>query len=306
MRLWKKTALALSALVLLLSASGCAMAAQQAMNRENCYALYFQLRDLDDAGGEDAIRAESSGISKQDGRDSRQLAEAMLELLLDDPVDDALRSPFPAGTAIRSVTVQDGRAAVDLSMAYSSLSGVHLSMADYCVALTLTQLPDVRTVSITVGGQELAYRGVQILRAKDVLFSTTEDVVGTVDVTLYFLNEGGGLTGEPRTLNLYEGDTQAGTLVRALLDGPAESGLSPSLPEDFSIQAMWMEDGVCCVNLSSDMIASLPPGRTAHAALRALAKSLLSLKSVDAVRFLLDGQSAAAIGGMDVSHLIER
>ena len=66
----------------------------------------------------------------------------------------------------------------------------------------------IAVVGITVRGQELAYRDTQTFTARDVLLSSNEDVIGTVPVTLYFLNEAGKLAPEERTLDLYEGDTQ--------------------------------------------------------------------------------------------------
>ena len=297
------TAVLLSAAVLL--ASGCAMAAQQVMAQEDTYDLYFQVRDLEHAGGGDAIGTESSSIEKRSGRPAGELAESMVILLLDGPQNEALKSPFPSGTNLQSVTVEGTRAVVDLTMAYSTLSGVALTMADYCMTLTLTQLPEIQTVSVTVGGQELAYRSAQSFNARDVLFSSTEDVVGTVDVTLYFLNERGGLTGEERTLNLYEGDTQAETLIRSLMNGPEEKGLSAVIPEGFDVQTVLLEEDVCYVNLSSSMLEALPEGTELRFAIRSLARSLLSLESVEAVRFLVNGEAVDSIGGVNVSRVIE-
>ena len=80
-------------------------------------------------------------------------------------------------------------AKVDLSSNYRSLSGVALTLADYAITLTLTQLPQIAIVSITVRGQDLAYRDTQTFTARDVLLSSNEDVIGTVPATLYFLDE---------------------------------------------------------------------------------------------------------------------
>jgi len=299
----KLTAILLCAAVLF--TSGCAMAAQQVMAQEDTYDLYFQVRELDDASGGDAIGTESSPIEKRSGRPAEELAESMVTLLLDGPEDESLKSPFPTGTSLQSVTVEGSRAVVDLTMAYSTLSGVALTIADYCMTLTLTQLPEIQTVSITVGGQELAYRSTQSFSARDVLFSSTEDVVSTADVTLYFLNERGGLTGEERTLYLYEGDTLGETLVRTLMDGPEEKGLSSALPEGFTVQTVLVEEDVCYVNLSSSMLEELQEGTVLRPAIRALARSLLSLESVEAVRFLVNGEAVDSIGGVDVSQVIE-
>lgn len=285
--------------------AGCAMAAQQAMSQEDTYELYFQVRELDAAGGGDAVGTERSTLEKGSGQAAQETAEAMVSLLLDGPQDESLVSPFPAGTGLQSVTVEGSHAVVDLTKAYSTLSGVALTMADYCVTLTLTQLPEIQTVSITVGGQELAYRSTQDFSARDILFASTEDVVGTVDVTLFFLNDRGGFAEEERTLNLYEGETQAEKLVRALLEGPEDKELLTAFPEGFSVQTVWIEEDVCYVNLSSAMLEGLPEGASLRPAIRSLARSLLTLESVEAVRFLVNGEAAESIGGVDVSRVIE-
>lgn len=79
---------------------------------------------------------------------------------------------------------------------------------------------------ITVAGRELDYRSRQVFLARDILAVPKEDVVGTVDASLYFVNCDGALTAEARTLNLYEGDTQVSAVVRALENGPETKGLS--------------------------------------------------------------------------------
>ena len=85
---------------------------------------------------------------------------------------------------------------------------MELTLADQAITLTLTQLPDILSVQITVRGQELAYRSKQVFTARDVLVAPEGDVVGTAEVTLYFPDESGVLQPEERTLELYEGDTQ--------------------------------------------------------------------------------------------------
>ncbi len=301
----RMTALTLAALAVL--SAGCALLSRETAEAQepDTYDLYFQVRDLEAAGGADAIAAVPCGVQRQDGREAEVLAEELVGLLLQGPPDEAYKSPFPTGTSLRSVRVEDGRAVVDMSSAYRALSGVGLTMADYCVALTLTQIPRVETVSVTVGGRELAYRGEQDFSEGDVLFSSTEDVVGTVDVTLYFLDGRGALAGESRTLDLYEGDTQAETLVRALLAGPENRDLTSALPEGFGLQAVWMEEDVCCVNLTSSMLDGLPADAAITPAVQALSRSLLTLEPVEAVRFLRDGQTVDRIRDAQVDRLFE-
>ncbi|MDY3281460.1 GerMN domain-containing protein [Dysosmobacter sp.] len=276
--------------LLLVLPVGYVLGSRETPEQPGTYNLYYRLRDLEGAGGGDAVAPEPSEVPMDTRLAPEESARLLLERLLAGPASENLVTPFPSGTALLDLTVAGTQAKADLSRAYSALSGVELSLADYCIALTLTQIPGIRTVSVTVNGQDLAYRSNQVFRLRDVLLSTTEDVVGTVDVTLYFLSESGALVGEERTLDLYEGDTRAETLVRALLSGPETKGLTSAIPEGFDVRSIRVEDGECFVNLASSMLSALPAEADLRQAVRALSESLVSLETVDGVRLLVDGE----------------
>ena len=172
--------------------SGCARGGES--QQGTAYSLYFLEADLESVPGGDALRAETVYLEEDLG--TTALAEALVERLLEGPSDATLENPIPAGTSLLSLELNGAYAKVDLSSNYRSLSGVALTLADYAITLTLTQLPQIAIVSITVRGQDLAYRDTQTFTARDVLLSSNEDVIGTVPATLYFLDEEGRLTPE--------------------------------------------------------------------------------------------------------------
>lgn len=279
-------------LMLSLTATGCAYAAVTGQD-EAAYELYFREADLSHAPGGDALRAETIYLDEEEQQGVDQVAQALMEELLAGPTDETLVSTIPAGTTLLSLELDGARALVDLSSAYSTLSGVELTLADYAIALTLTQLPEIASVSITVRGQELAYRTTQRFSPRDVLRSSTEDVVGTVAAELYFRDSRGGLVPEERTLELYEGDTQVAVVLQGLEEGPQDRSLLPVIPEGFRPKAVWLEEDVCYVNLSSALLEELPEETEMAPVLRAMAASLKSLDTVEEVRFLVDGEYAA-------------
>ena len=258
----------------------------------SAYALYFVERDLRSADGGDALRSEERTL-EDSGLSTEELAAALVTELLKGPADPTLKSPFPKGTALLSAEQKGTELRVDLSAAYSTLSGVGLSLADYAITLTLTQLPDVARVRITVAGRELDYRSRQVFLARDILTVPK-------DASLYFVNGDGALTAEARTLNLYEGDTQVSAVVRALENGPETKGLSAVLPEGFKVRKVWLEEEICYVSLSSALLEGQPEPETLSQAVLALEQSLLSLESVEEVRFLVDGELADTYGPIDL------
>ena len=148
----------------------------------------------------------------------------------------------------------------------------------------------------------MAYREVQSFSARDLLLSTNEDVVGTVAVTLYFQNEEGRLVPTDMELKLYEGDTQAGAVIKALEEGPEEKGLRPVFPEAFRVKSAWLEEDACYVNLSSAVLPELTDEQALLTAVRALVQSLCSLESVDEVQFLVDGEFTRSYGAVPVAE----
>lgn len=282
---------------LVLLAIGCAVGTATVRQEPEgtAYQLYFLERTLADADGGDALRAEERAIDDT-GCTAEETARLLLEALLRGPKDPLLESPFPKGTSLVSAERVGTELRVDLSAAYGGLSGVELSLADYAITLTLTQLPDVARVRITVLGEELDYRSRQVFLSRDVLLAPKEDVVSTVAVLLYFPDGDGVLTEEKRTLNLYEGDTQGGAVIRALENGPETKGLQSALPEGFKVRKVWAEEGVCYVSLSSALLEGRPDPAALTLAIDALERSLLSLESVEEVRFLVDGEFADAYG----------
>ena len=278
----------LALLAALVAFASCAKSAQE--DEESGYALYF-LSDLDTSGGGDAIAASSLRFTPGEAMRTEDCVRGRMELLLAGPDEAALHSPITEGTALRSLKVSGRRAEIDLSAQYARLSGIDLSLADYCITLTLSQLPNVNAVSITANGSELPYRKTQVLLSADTLLSSRESGLRPITVQLYFLDsETGELRAEQQTLALYEGQTRVNALLEALAQGPEDDSLLSLLPEDFSVVSSRIENGVCYLSIPANV--SLPEDEGTRALLfGSLEKSILSLSGVDEVQILIEGES---------------
>ena len=101
--------------------------------------------------------------------------EALMDELLAGPEGQELTSPFPTGARLLDWSLEAGELRLDLSEQYGGLTGVDLTVADACLALTLCQIPDVETVYVTVEGSEIPYRPIQRLTLEDVLLSAGQE-----------------------------------------------------------------------------------------------------------------------------------
>ncbi len=289
------------AALLLLSALTFAACAQKARLPQGNYRLYL-VSQAESARGADAI-AEYGVEIADESCTTQELARKLLEALLLPPEDPLLLSPFPSGTQVQEVSISGKRAYVDFSANYGRLSGIDLSLADYCVALTLTQLDGVNAVTITANGREIPYRRTQLLTAADPLLGSREDTLRPITVQLYFLDtQTNELRAQQQTLALYEGQPRVDALLEALLAGPeSDDTLAPLLSADFSVLSARIEDDICYLNLPGDVL--LPEDvQTQRLAITSLVRSLCSLTGVEQVQILVDGEAAPTLGTLTVSE----
>ena len=259
---------------------------------ENSYTIYYPAAELRDVPGEDAIVARTVQLPDADTLTQEELAQRLLQRLLADV-------PMPGGTTLLSLSVLGNWARVDFSRQYARLAGIDLTLADYCVTLTLTQLDGVNAVSITSGGRELPYRETQTLTAADPLLSMREDALRPITVSLYFLDPtSGALRAEKRALALYEGQTRVNALLEALAQGPESGALAALLPEEFTVLSARVEEGTCYLNLPSDADLGISPRQTVES----LVLSLCSLDTVERVQIVVDGEIAAQLNGVNVGE----
>lgn len=279
----KKTlAPALAVILLLALAFGCAPAAEE---RDEGLKLWFPV-DLT----QETLTAAVDACPYR-GED-RSIPALLSALLAGPPAEEfGLKSPFPQGTRVLSWSLENRVANVELSPAYAGLVGVDLTLADACVVLTLTQLPGVDGVRVTASGGGQSYRERQTLYPEDVLFSGAEEVPVEVAASLYFRREGGDSLGfEVRTFRLTEDKLPAKAVLTALIAGPEERGLEALLPPELTVRSAWVENGLCCADLSAALLTIPEEGGQRELAIRSIVETLRSMDTVDQVQLLIDGE----------------
>ena len=273
---------------------------------DRTYLKLYYPADLEENRGSDAIDHVNIAWDDMAQKDVQTQAEQVLALLMGECSANNFTVPLPHGTLLRSCSVKNGIAHVDFSDVYGTLSGMELTIADYCVALSLTQIVGVEQVSITVAGRELAYRDSNRFTAKDVLFSSTGEPVRTLNTWLYFPDEQGQLIGEKRELTLHEGQVRCGVVMDALLAGPEDEALQPLLPKDFAVLTVRLDEGICYLNLPSADADLLPKEEAAQQMMmQGIVNSLCAISGVRQVQILQDGMLISRFGLLDVSQPLQ-
>lgn len=318
---------ALLALLLLMTASGCGESANGAEDADTVWngvedeedkteeaSAYLRLYCPTDtgeknksAGGGDAV----TGIPVPweqvtgDDRGRQQQAQYIMELLLGGCTDPDFISPMPEGTQVLSCTVTGGTVSVDLSSEYEQLAGVERTIADYCITLSMMQLAGILAVRITAEGRASADRTTEVYTSEEVLLTSPEDIVRTVKVQLYFPNTAGVLVGEERRLTVYEGETVAQAIVKALMEQPQDryADLQPLLPEGFAVLSASLEGSTCFLNLSGSVVSLLPDSSSEqNLMIQGLVDSLCSMEEVSQVQIMVDGEYQMLLGSVPISR----
>lgn len=289
----RKAAVKLLSVVLALAL--CAGCAPPAAPREEGLRLWFPTQGRQLTAALDSCSYEGEAT----------VPDMLSALLAGPPVEETgLTRSIPNETRVLSWSVEHRVANVELSADYAELVGVELTMADYCITLTLAQLPGIDGVRVTASGAGQSYRDRHVLYPGDVLFSGAEEVPVEVTAALYFRREGGDSLGfELRVFRLTEDKAPAKAVLEALIAGPEEEGLVPLLPSGLTVRSAWVDSGVCCADLSGQMLELRPEERAP--AINSIVETLCSLDTVEQVQLLIEGESVEEFGGMDLSQPLQ-
>ena len=113
----------------------------------------------------------------REGAEYRNDLELMLDIYLHGPLDKAYVSPYPVGTTLRQLTLEGTAASVVLSDHFASLTGMDLSLACACMTMTVMELTDAESVTIsTESGLPDGMEAVTMTRSDLILVDTATPV----------------------------------------------------------------------------------------------------------------------------------
>ena len=115
---------------------------------EDEHTLFYYLRSE-----ETILYGEPDGLIAPLSREltgSGQL-DTTLQLYMEGPNEENFRSPFPKGTYLLSTIQRDDMLVVVLSREFSTLSGIHLTLAGACLTATCHDLTGLTRVQVRSG-----------------------------------------------------------------------------------------------------------------------------------------------------------
>ncbi|GHU95642.1 hypothetical protein FACS1894208_08810 [Clostridia bacterium] len=197
---------------------------------------------------------------------------------------------LPDGISCEAAEFDDGLLTLTLSEAYLTLAGLQKTLADACLTLTLTELPDVEAVSI----------GGAVFAARDFLLSEQLSETPTAEFELYRIDTAAQrLISVRKRFVLREGELIEQCLYDELLSsGDSERQVS-IIPEHTKLLSSEISDGVLTLTLSSEFItAASTEDWMRSLTLRGIVYAFTALEYVDGVTLLVDGLPLSGYGDM--------
>ena len=280
--------------------TGCTVIGQKDEPETGEYGLWYAVDDRREG-------ADHSAAVEFEPRSWKELPSAknLLNSLFAGPESPGLVSPFPRGVKVLDLRVDadSDTVYVNLSEQYGSLLGFDLTVADYCIVMTLCQIPGVDNVRILVEGEPIPYRGRQNMKDTDLLLSDMGEPSETFLAVLYFPDRDNlGLITEYRQVE--RSDVSAvETVMTELLRGPEEAQANQALPVGTQILGFSVSGTVCQVDLSAEFVENAPQegqGTTLYA----LVNTLCSLGGISQVRILVEGVPLQDYHGLTVNNPI--
>lgn len=132
-------------IALLLTLTLCCLGCQSKNDTQHAF-YYLRTEETIAYGKEDALIA---AVPQEFGPDME--LDTIVQLYLEGPVEEKLRSPFPRGTYLLSTAADDETLTLVLSPEFSTLDGIQLTLAGACLAATCRDLTGFEKIQVHSG-----------------------------------------------------------------------------------------------------------------------------------------------------------
>lgn len=233
-----------------------------------------------------------------EGATTKEMIVEVLTLLCSVPENKELKATLSGGINIINYSLEGEQVTVSLGEKYKELSRTTEVLTRAALVRSLTEIPGVTYVMITVGGEpltDLAGNALGIMTADMFVDNEGEQMNSYEKVTicLYFANESGdSLIPINRELvhNIDVSNISMEKLiVEQLIAGPTNDESYPTINPQTKLLGVTVKDGICYVNLDSSFLTPVN-NVTSDVTIYSIANSLVELSNVNKVQISIDGK----------------
>lgn len=230
--------------------------------------------------------------------DTKDMIVEVLTLLCSVPDNKELKATLTSGINIITYSYDGEQVIVSLGEKYKELSGTTEVLTRAALVRSLTNIPDVNYVMLTVNGESLTDLSGNAIGAMtaDMFVNNAgtqvEKVESKVTLRLYFANEtGDGLVAVNRELT-HNADLSnvpmEKLVVEQLISGPASDETFPTVNPDTKLVNITVKDGVCYLTFDSTMLTAVN-NVTTDVTIYSIVNSLVELSNINKVQISIDG-----------------
>ena len=230
--------------------------------------------------------------------DTKDMIVEVLTLLCSVPDNKELKATLTSGINIITYSYDGEQVIVSLGEKYKELSGTTEVLTRAALVRSLTNIPDVNYVMLTVNGESLTDLSGNAIGAMtaDMFVNNAGTQVGQVEskvtLRLYFANEtGDGLVAVKRELT-HNADLSnvpmEKLVVEQLISGPASDETFPTVSPDTKLVNITVKDGVCYLTFDSTMLTAVN-NVTTDVTIYSIVNSLVELSNINKVQISIDG-----------------
>ena len=240
-----------------------------------------------------------------------QLEETMT-FLSTTPEKLEYKAPFDMGFQVLDYEVEDGKLVINVDKAYSELSVTTEVLVRAAVVRTLTQLSNVKYVTITLEGSQLYDNAGELvgwMNAEQFINNDGNEIntYELVKVKLYFANaDGDKLIAAYREKHYSTNTPLERFVVEELIAGPSGQieGLYPVINPETKIINILTKDGICYVNLDSSFLTVVNNVST-EVAVYSIVNSLVELDNINKVQILVNGEVPSTFSNSTIERKLD-
>lgn len=230
--------------------------------------------------------------------DTKDMIVEVLTLLCSVPDNKELKATLTSGINIITYSYDGEQVIVSLGEKYKELSRTTEVLTRAALVRSLTNIPEVNYVMLTVNGESLtdASGNVIGIMTSDMFVNNAgaqvETVNSTVTLRLYFANEeGDGLVAVNREL-AHNADVSnvpmEKLVVEQLISGPVNGETCPTISPDTKLVNITVRDNICYLTFDSAILTAVN-NVTTDVTIYSIVNSLVELSNINKVQISVDG-----------------
>ena len=217
--------------------------------------------------------------------------------MTENPVELSLRTAVN-GYSFTDWELQESLLVLDVSEEYRNIAPTTEVLVRAAIVRTLTQIPGVEHVAMTVKGEALTDAlGMPVgPMAADLFIDNAGDEINAYEkvwLTLYFANETGDKLVSTSVRKVYNSNISLEKLVvESLIAGPGadSEGIFPVINPNTKVLSVTVKDGTCYVNLDDSFMTQIY-NVTGDVTIYSIVDSLAELPNINRVQFSVSGST---------------